>query len=123
MLDFAEEIAELVHVRDPSGELITEYPCFEAVVKKWGYQWKAHQVQTDDDYILTTFRVIGKTGETSQADSRGSVLIKHGGYQDGVDWLLTFETGKPFHLQLVDQGYDVWIGNNRGSEYSREHIK
>ncbi len=24
-------------------------------------------------------------------------------------------------LQLAETGYDVWVGNNRGTEYSQEH--
>jgi poly(3-hydroxyalkanoate) synthetase len=31
------------------------------------------------------------------------------------------EEDKSFHLQLVDQGYDVWVGNSRGTEYSSGH--
>jgi len=34
---------------------------------------------------------------------------------------MAYFDGKPFHLLLVDDGYDVWIGNNRGTEYSQQH--
>ncbi len=43
------------------------YPRFEAVMDKWGYDWEAHKVTTEDDYILTTFHVTGKTGKAKKA--------------------------------------------------------
>ena len=53
-------------------------------------------------------------------ESRGTVLCQHGDFEDGAYWLSEF-TGTPFHLLLVDEGYDIWIGNNRGTEYSWDH--
>jgi len=46
----------------------------------FGYDWEAFTVQTKDDYILSTFHILGKTGEerVSTADSKGSVLCQHG---------------------------------------------
>ena len=35
--------------------------------------------------------------------------------------MTNFET-QPFQLKLVDAGYDVWIGNNRGTEYAWDHV-
>ena len=40
-----------------------------------GYDWEAVKVTTDDEYILTTFHILGKTGEARNTTSAGSVLI------------------------------------------------
>lgn len=37
-----------------------DFPRFEAVMDKYGYDWEAKKVTTADDYILTTFHVLGK---------------------------------------------------------------
>ena len=97
-----------------------DYPRFQAVMDKFGYDWEAMKVTTDDDYILSTFHVLGKTGSESNAASQGSVLIQHGDFEDGTSMMENFD-GTPFHLLLVDAGYDIWIGNNRGTMYSWGH--
>ena len=103
--------------------MTSEYDRFESIMKKWGYDWEAHQVETEDDYILTTFHILSETAGSQDSESKGTVLIQHGSYNDAASWLSSFQNddGKPFQLKLVDEGYDVWLGNNRGTEYSRGH--
>ena len=99
------------------------YPRFGEMMDKWGYDWEAYTVHTDDQYILSTFHILGKRGEQRVApcDSKGSVLVQHGDQEDGTYWMHEFGENIPFHLLLVDEGYDIWIGNNRGTEYSWDH--
>lgn len=43
------------------------------------------------------------------------VLLQHGHHLDSLIWFKEKRAGKPIPLQLFDAGYDVWLGNNRGS--------
>ena len=102
-----------------------DYPRFGDIMTQYGYDWEAYTVTTDDDYILSTFHILGKTGEerTTASDSKGSVLVQHGDGLDAAAWLGAFSLASavPFQLKLVDEGYDIWMGNNRGTEYSQGH--
>ena len=45
----------------------TSYPRFESIMTSQGYDWEPIKVTTDDGYILTTFHILGKTGEAVKA--------------------------------------------------------
>ena len=52
-----------------------EYPRMAEVMEKYGFDWEAHKVHTEDHYILTTFHVLGSTGKERPAENLGTVLI------------------------------------------------
>jgi len=51
-----------------------QYPRFADAMTKYGYDWEPMTVTTEDDYVLTTFHITGKTGNNF-APWLGSVLI------------------------------------------------
>ena len=67
-----------------------EYARFGDVMRNFGFDWEAHKVKTDDGYILTTFHVLGKTGEPWREADQGSVLVQHGSYFDAAYWAGSF---------------------------------
>ena len=79
-----------------------DYPRMADVMNQYGYDWEAHKVHTDDHYILTTFHVLGKSGQEKSAatESKGTVLIQHGDFEDGAYYMNEFKDydGTPFHL-------------------------
>ena len=80
------------------------------------YRWEGLRVETDDDYVLTLFHV----WEQGQMNSNlGPVMFQHGAGKTGSEFL---ETSIPDHVKaFIDAGHHVYVGNNRGIEYSREH--
>lgn len=66
------------------------YPRFADAMTKFGYDWEPMTVTTDDDYILTTFHITGKSGVDRNGSSLGSVLVQHGDNEDGAEWISAY---------------------------------
>lgn len=92
---------------DDDGLTMTE------LVQKRGYTINTHYVTTADGYILTIFNIPeGKENKTTT--KKPVVLLQHGLFDSSYTWINNYETQSLGYI-LADNGYDVWFGNNRGT--------
>ncbi|XP_054278562.1 gastric triacylglycerol lipase-like [Macrosteles quadrilineatus] len=86
----------------------------EKTVTKWGYTLKTYLVETDDHYYLTLHRLMLK----EEKPKLSAIFI-----MDGITGCspLSIANRKSLAYHLVDKGYDVWLGNARGTFLCMRH--
>ena len=76
---------------------------------------------TPDDYVLSLYRIPGTFSEMAEKKQKPAVLMVHALDADIMEYVMN-KPEKANAFVLARAGYDVWLGNNRGSQWSQGHI-
>lgn len=84
-------------------------------IKNLGYSASAYQVVTQDGYILRIHRIYPKQNKGCKIPA----FLMHSAFANSLFWVFTPNVALGLHL--ADEGYDVFMGNYRGSKYASTH--
>jgi lysosomal acid lipase/cholesteryl ester hydrolase len=84
-----------------------------------GYECEEYLVKTGDGYILCLQRILPRQQNQCKHTDRPPVLLVHGLMMCSDIWLML--GGQSLAFLLVEDGFDVFLGNVRGNRYSCKH--
>jgi len=78
-----------------------------SLAKQHGFYYERHLVTTEDGFVLCIERI------RKGAEAGVPIILQHGLFQSSGIFVLGNNKDSPA-FYLANQGYDVWLGNNRG---------
>lgn len=105
-------------------EYIRHHTTHQEKISFHGFLFEEHKIQTDDGYIMSAWRIPGRISEgrnKNNAKPKRAVILTHGLLDSGYTFFAHGEN-ESLPFLLADHGFDVWIANNRGTLFSKEHV-
>lgn len=89
---------------------------FQDICEENGFVCENHLVFTEDGYGLTIHRL--DPSKNGYELNGKAVFLQHGLLMSSEIWCVMLDKNLNIPFRLCQQGYDVFVGNNRGNKYS-----
>ena len=88
---------------------------YKDYIKSLGYDLEEHKIRTEDGYILTLWHIV------NSSDSAEKKVVYLQPWFSSTGWVFFQLEKNSLPFILSERGYDIWIGNSRGTIFSLEH--